>query len=141
MNPGYQKNVWMEYENRASSSSDVLGGKDFLGDLPYPQEYDYLWTDERNALEEGNGIWDPSLWFQRASDRQGVARYNPLVVGFVAGFLYTTLLLVDALLNPIESLNEIPRLQEDEMCGITTGGKVRFSRKEFYRWKQVFISE
>ena len=59
---------------------DVLGGEEAIEELPYPQEYDYLWTEERNSLQEGNGILDPSLWFQGAADRQGIAGTNPLAV-------------------------------------------------------------
>ena len=114
-------------------SLDVLGGEDTIGELPYPQEYDYLWTDERNALYlqvEEDGIWNPSVWFQGASDRQGVAGYSPLVIGFISGFLYTVFMLVGFWVNPgARSLNETPRLENDEKCGITTGGQVRYFSK------------
>ena len=115
------------------TSPDVLGGEDTIGELPYPQEYDYLWTDERNALDlrvEEDGIWNPSVWFQGASDRQGVAGYSPLVIGFISGFLYTVFMLVGFWVNPgARSLNETPRLENDEKCGITTGGQVRYFSK------------
>ena len=107
-----------------------MGGEDTIGELPYPQEYDYLWTDERNALDlqvEEDGIWNPSVWFQGASDRQGVAGYSPLVIGFISGFLYTVFMLVGFWVNPgARSLNETPRLENDEKCGITTGGQVGY---------------
>ena len=112
------------------ASLDVWGGEDTIGELPYPQEYDYLWTDERNALDlqvEEDGIWNPSVWFQGASDRQGVAGYSPLVIGFISGFLYTVFMLVGFWVNPgARSLNETPRLENDEKCGITTGGQVGY---------------
>merc|ERR1712037_333946 len=98
---------------------DVLGGEEAIGELPYPQEYDYLWTDERNEREEGNGILDPSLWFQGAADRQGVAGTNPFAVALVVGIAYSGLLLANTLLNPPPK----PKLENDDMCGITTGGQ------------------
>ena len=113
------------------TSPDVLGGEDTIGELPYPQEYDYFGTDERNALDlhvgEENGIWNPKFWLQGASDRQGVAGYSPLVIGLLSGFLYTVFMLVGYWVNPgVRSLNETPRLENDEKCGITTGGQVRY---------------
>ena len=99
---------------------DVLGGEEAIGELPYPQEYDYLWTDERNEREEGNGILDPRLWLQGAADRQGVAGTNPLAVAFVVGIAYSGLLLANSLLNPPPKPG---KLENDDMCGITTGGQ------------------
>ena len=102
--------------------SDVLGGEETIGELPYPQEYDYLWTDERNSREEGNGILDPSLWFQGVADRQGIAAVietNIFAVALVAGFVFTGLLLANSLLNPPPR----PKLENYDMCGITTGGQ------------------
>ena len=117
----------------SDTSPDVFGGEDTIGELPYPQEYDYLWTDERNALDlraEEDGIWNPSVWFQGASDRQGVAGYSPLVIGFISGFLYTVFMLVGFWVNPgARSLNETPRLENDDNCGITTGGQVRYFQR------------
>ena len=98
---------------------DVLGGEEAFEELPYPQEYDYLWTEERNSLQEGNGILDPSLWFQGAADRQGIAGTNPLAVALVVGIAYSGLLLANSLLNPPPK----PKLENDDMCGITTGGQ------------------
>ena len=98
---------------------DVLGEEEAVEEQPFPQEYDYLWTEERNSLQEENGIWDPSLWFQGASDRQGVAATNPLAVALVVGICYSGLLLANSLLNPPEK----PKLQNDDRCGITGGGQ------------------
>ena len=98
---------------------DVLGREDTIKALPYPQEYDYLWTDERNSFQDGNGIWDPSLWFEGTADRQGVAETNPLTSALVVGIAYSGLLLANALLNPPPK----PKLENDDMCGITTGGQ------------------
>ena len=88
---------------------DVFWGEE---ELPYPQEYDYLWTDERNSLQEGNGIWDPSQWFQGGADRQGVAEVNPLAVAVMVGIAYSGLLLANSLLNPLPK----PKLENDDMC-------------------------
>ena len=46
-------------------------------ELPYPQEYDYLWTEERYTKyqEKSAGVLSPSWWFGRkdeAESRQGV---------------------------------------------------------------------
>ena len=117
------------------TSPDVLGDEDTIGQLPYPQEFDYLWTDERNALDlhvgEENEIWNPNFWLQGASDRQGVAGYSPLVIGLLSGFLYTVFMLVGYWVNPgSRSLNETPRLENDEKCGITTGGQVRYFKEK-----------
>ena len=106
---------------------DVVGGEEAIGELPYPQEYDYLWTDERNSREEGNGILDPRLWFQGVADRQGignsislaVAEINIFAVAIVLGFAFTGLLLANSLLNPPLK----PKLENHDMCGITTGGQ------------------
>ena len=121
------------------TSTDVLGDEDTIGELPYPQEYDYLWTDERNALDlhvgEENEIWNPNFWLQGASDRQGVAGYSPLVIGFLSGFLYTVFMLVGYWVNPgARSLNETPRLENDDKCGITTGGQVRYFHRSQLRY-------
>ena len=113
---------------------DVLGEDEPIRELPYPQEYDYFGTDERNALDlhvgKENEIWNPNFWLQGASDRQGVAGYSPLVIGLLSGFLYTVFMLVGYWVNPgVRSLNETPRLENDEKCGITTGGQVRYFQK------------
>ena len=100
----------------------------FPGDyeeLPYPQEYDYLWTEERYSKFDGNGagVLSPSWWFRQEEDtvdRQGVTSVNPLVVAFVVGVTYSALLLLAPLLSPLAR----PKLQTDPMCGIPTGGQV-----------------
>ena len=95
-----------------------------IGDPPYSQEYDYLWTEETNSVKEGNGILEPSHWIHDAVDRQGgVEGTNPLAVGLLVGIAYSGLLLVGSMLN----LPKSPKLENDEMCGITTGGQVRHS--------------
>ena len=33
------------------------GSEDIPEELPYPQEYDYLWTEERNSRYEASGIY------------------------------------------------------------------------------------
>ena len=101
---------------------DVLGEDEPVGELPYPQEYDYLWTEERDAL---NLEWNPFKWFRRAEDRQGVVGLSTLATAFAVGVAYTGFLLANSLLA------ERPKLQNDAMCGITTGGQascVSFTR-------------
>ena len=88
-------------------------------ELPYPQEYDYLWTKERYAKFEESGARVLSLW---PEDRQGVTRLNPLLVAIVVGLTYSALLL----LAPLVSLLERPKLQNDPMCRIPTGGQFSF---------------
>merc|ERR1712223_467022 len=95
---------------------DVLGEDEPVGELPYPQEYDYLWTEERDAL---NLEWNPFKWFRRAEDRQGGAGLGTLGTVFAVGVAYTGLILANSLLNPPEK----PKLENDAMCGITTGGQ------------------
>ena len=95
---------------------DVLGEDEPVGELPYPQEYDYLWTEERDAL---NLEWNPFKWFRRAEDRQGGAGLGTLATAFAVGVAYTGLILANSLLNPPEK----PKLENDAMCGITTGGQ------------------
>ena len=84
-------------------------------ELPYPQEYDFLWTEERYAKFEeiGARVFSPSWWLK---DRQGVIRLNPLLVAIVVGVTYSALLLLAPLVRP--------KLQNDPMCGIPTGGQV-----------------
>ena len=94
-------------------------------ELPYPQEYDYLWTEERYSKFDGNGVGvlSPSWWFRQEEesvDRQGVTSVNPLVVAFVVGVTFSALLLLAPLLSPLAR----PKLQNDPMCGIPTGGQV-----------------
>ena len=115
---------------------DVLGEDEPVGELPYPQEYDYLWTEERDAL---NLEWNPFKWFRRAEDRQGgagIGLATAFAVGVVAtafavytavGVASTGIILANSLLNPPEK----PKLENDAMCGITTGGQascVSFTR-------------
>ena len=94
-------------------------------ELPYPQEYDYLWTEERYSKfdENGVGVLNPSWWFRQkeeAADRQGVTSVNPLLVAFVVGVTFSALLLLAPLISPLPR----PKLQNDPMCGIPTGGQV-----------------
>ena len=94
-------------------------------ELPYPQEYDYLWTEERYSKfdENGVGVLSPSWWFRQeeeATDRQGVTSVNPLLVAFVVGVTFSALLLLAPLISPVVR----PKLQNDPMCGIPTGGQV-----------------
>ena len=95
-------------------------------ELPYPQEYDYLWTEERYSKFDGNGagVLSPSWWFRQeeAEDRQGLVSVNPLLVAVVVGVTFSAFLLLAPLLNPLPR----PKLQNDPMCGITTGGQVFF---------------
>ena len=88
-------------------------------ELPYPQEYDYLWTEERYAKFEESGARVLSLW---PEDRQGVTRLNPLLVAIVVGLTYSALLLLAPLVSP----QERPKLQNDPMCGIPTGEQFLF---------------
>ena len=94
-------------------------------ELPYPQEYDYLWTEERYSKldAKGAGVLNPSWWFgqeKKATDRQGVVSLNPLLVAVVVGVTFSALLLVAPLINPPPR----PKLENDPMCGIPTGGQV-----------------
>ena len=89
-------------------------------ELPYPQEYDYLWTKERYAKFEESGARVLSLW---PEDRQGVTRLNPLLVAIVVGLTYSALLLLAPLVRPLE---ERPKLPDDPMCGIPTGEQFLF---------------
>ena len=93
-------------------------------ELPYPQEYDYLWTEERYSKFDGNGagVLSPSWWFRQeaAEDRQGLTSVNPLLVAVVVGVTFSALLLLAPLINPLPR----PKLQNDPMCGLTTGGQV-----------------
>ena len=96
-------------------------------ELPYPQEYDYLWTEERYSKFEGNGagVLSPSWWFghpeDEAEDRQGlVTSVSPLLAAFVVGVAYSALLLLAPLVNPPEK----PKLENDPLCGFPTGGQV-----------------
>ena len=106
-----------------------LRGENAFGKLPSQQDYNNLRTGEGNSLQEGSGTWDPSFWFQDGSDRQGgVAESNPMAVGLLVGIAYSGLLLVGSLFNP----SERSKLENDDMCGITTGGQARhFSKREF----------
>ena len=94
-------------------------------ELPYPQEYDYLWTEERYSKfdENGVGVLSPSWWFrqeEKAADRQGVTSVNPLLVAIVVGVTFSAFLLLAPLISPVAR----PKLQNDPMCGIPTGGQV-----------------
>ena len=94
-------------------------------ELPYPQEYDYLWTEERYTKyqEKSAGVLSPSWWFGRkdeAESRQGVASVSPLLAALVVGVAYSVLLVAGPLLNPPER----PKLENDPLCGIPTGGQV-----------------
>ena len=94
-------------------------------ELPYPQEYDYLWTEERYSKfdENGVGVLSPSWWFRQeeeAADRQGVTSVNPLLVAIVVGVTFSAFLLLAPLISPVAR----PKLQNDPMCGIPTGGQV-----------------
>ena len=73
--------------------------------------------------EKSAGVLSPSWWFGRkdeAESRQGVASVSPLLVAFVVGVAYSVLLLVAPLINPPER----PKLENDPLCGIPTGGQV-----------------
>ena len=107
---------------------DVLGEDEPIGELPYPQEYDYLWTEERDAL---NLEWNPFKWFRRAEDRQGVVGLSTLATAFAVGVAYTGIILANSLLNPPER----PKLENDAMCGITTGGQASCSSSLILRYE------
>ena len=109
---------------------DVLGEDEPVGELPYPQEYDYLWTEERDAL---NLEWNPFKWFRRAEDRQGGAGIGTLATAFAVGVAYTGLILANSLLNPPEK----PKLENDAMCGITTGGQASSSSSTLFKIKYL----
>merc|ERR1712223_2202292 len=93
---------------------DVLGEDEPVRELPYPQEYDYLWTEERDAL---NLKWDPFSWFRGAENRQAATGLGTLATVLVVGIAYTGILIANSLLA------ERPKLENDAMCGITTGGQ------------------
>merc|ERR1712223_1500314 len=93
---------------------DVLGEDEPIAELPYPQEYDYLWTEERDAL---NLKWDPFSWFRGAENRQAGAGLGTLATALVVGIAYTGVIFANSLLA------ERPKLENDAMCGITTGGQ------------------
>ena len=88
-------------------------------ELPHRQKYDYLWTKKRYAKfeESGERVLSPSWW---PEDRQAETRLNPLLVAIVVGVTYSALLLLAPLLSPLAR----PKLQNDPMCGIPTGGQV-----------------
>ena len=94
---------------------DVLGEDEPIAELPYPQEYDYLWTEERDAL---NLKWDPFSWFRGAENRQAGVGLGTLATALVVGIAYTGIIIANSLLA------ERPKLENDAMCGITTGGQV-----------------
>ena len=91
-------------------------------EFPYPQEYDYLWTEKRNSKYEENRAVRSSWWFRQdeAAERRGVNDLDPFLAAFVVGVAYTAFLLLSPLINPPERL----KLQNDPMCGIPTGGQV-----------------
>ena len=95
-------------------------------ELPFPQEYDYLWTEERYSKFDGDGagVLSPSWWFRQeeAEDRQGLTSVNPLLVAVIAGVTFSVFLLLAPLINPLPR----PKLQNDPMCGLPTGGQVFF---------------
>ena len=93
---------------------DVLGEDEPIAELPYPQEYDYLWTEERDAL---NLKWDPFSWFRGAENRQAGVGLGTLATALVVGIAYTGVIFANSLLA------EKPKLENDAMCGITTGGQ------------------
>ena len=96
--------------------------EDIPEELPYPQEYDYLWTEERNSRYEANGILDLMQWFSNDRDRQGIiGTTGTLTAALVAGLVFSGLLLLVVLIP-------VPRLESDYKCGITTGGQVIFFR-------------
>ena len=97
------------------------GSEDIPEELPYPQEYDYLWTEERNSRYKANGIWDLMQWFNdNDRDRQGIiGTIGTLTASLVAGLVFSGLLLLVVLIP-------VPKLESDYKCGITTGGQVFF---------------
>ena len=97
---------------------DVLGEDEPIAELPYPQEYDYLWTEERDAL---NLKWDPFSWFRGAENRQAGVGLGTLATALVVGIAYTGVIFANSLLA------ERPKLENDAMCGITTGGQASSS--------------
>ena len=97
---------------------DVLGEDESIAELPYPQEYDYLWTEERDAL---NLKWDPFSWFRGAENRQAGVGLGTLATAMVVGIAYTGIIFANSLLA------ERPKLENDAMCGITTGGQASSS--------------
>ena len=64
--------------------------------------------------------WHICLKEEEAADRQGVTSVNPLLVAFVVGVTFSALLLLAPLISPLPR----PKLQNDPMCGIPTGGQV-----------------
>ena len=82
-------------------------------------DYDYIEQD----------TWQrPVSWLYSAVDRQSQSATslteNPLVLAMVVGMVVVSLQVMqalDPLLNPVEK----PKLVNDRLCGITTGGMVR----------------
>ena len=107
------------------SSGAAWGGE-------YAQAWDQAYADPRQDDEPVNpdwveypfedlDIWSPLKWLQpTAGDRQAIATASPLLVGLAVGLAYTAFILVSPVLNPVPA----PRLQSDDLCGLTTGGQV-----------------
>ena len=86
-----------------------------------PQDDQPLNPDWVEYPFEDLDIWNPLKWVQpTASDRQAIAAASPLLVGLAVGLAYTAFILVSPALNPVPA----PRLQSDDLCGLTTGGQV-----------------
>ena len=107
---------------------DVLGEDEPIAELPYPQEYDYLWTEERDAL---NLKWDPFSWFRGAENRQAGVGLGTLATAMVVGIAYTGIIFANSLLA------ERPKLENDAMCGITTGGQASSSSSTLFKIKYL----
>ena len=92
-------------------------------ELPYPQEYDYLWTEERDWKyeEHSAGFLSPGWLFGHQDDaeaRQGVVSALPFVLrAILVGVAFSALIFIAPLINP-------PKLENDPLCGIPTGGQV-----------------
>ena len=98
---------------------------DYYEELPYQQEYNYLWTEERYSKFEGNGagVLSPSWLFGKkegAEERQGLTSVSPLLASIAVGVAYSALFLLVPLVNPPQT----PKLENDPLCGFPSGGQV-----------------
>ena len=105
---------------------DVLGEDEPIAELPYPQEYDYLWTEERDAL---NLKWDPFSWFRGAENRQAGVGLGTLATVLGVAIAFTGIYVANFLLAP--------KLESDAMCGITTGGQASSSSSTLFKIKYL----
>ena len=101
-------------------------------EVPYPQEFAYPLTEERDYMFGGDEVGEPDFWSKNvldvAEDRQAVARPQPFDIRQAIGhpisqtlgqaifFGVISVIILHAIIKP--------PLQSHPRCGITTGGQV-----------------